>query len=128
MNAINVVLVIKIVITIVFLVGPLLLLPQAKLETRLARGAKSPMLFRLYGVSMLALVVAYASGFWQALQGDFPWGVVWMGIVSNGGAAAVLLLLGPPAVKRVAAAVFGAIATALLGCALIPQSALSPLF
>ncbi|WP_417518585.1 hypothetical protein [Minwuia sp.] len=128
MNAINVVLAIKIFITVAFLAGPFLLSPQAKLEKRLSISAKSPMLFRLYGVSMLALAVAYASGIWQALQGDFPWGIVWMGIVSNGGAAAVLLLVGPRNVSRAVAAVFGAIAIALLFCALMQQFALAPLF
>lgn len=128
MTALTTVLLLKTLITIVFLAGPLLTLPQAKLNARLGLPGTPLMFLRLYGVAMASLVIAYASGIWQALQGDFPWGIVAMGIVSNGGAAAVLATLGPPMLRRIPAALFGAIAIALLACALFPENALAPLF
>jgi hypothetical protein len=52
-----------------------------------------PLLFlRLLGMAYVALVVAYAFGLRDVLRGAYPGAVVWVGIVSNGGAFALLLI------------------------------------
>ena len=57
-----------------------------------------PQLFlRLLGMAYTALIVGYAFGLRDARSGRYPAGVVWVGIVSNGGAfvmLAVAALLG----------------------------------
>lgn len=126
MNAISAVLLIKIFITVVFLSGPFLLLPQARLAARLGLSGNTALILRLYGVAMLALAVAYASGVWQAAQGVFPWGIVLVGILSNGGAAVALAVCASRPVKRVAVPVFAVISLAFVACALLPNAALAP--
>lgn len=128
MNAINIVLVFKIVVTIFFLAGPFLFLPREKLEKLTRVSADASTFFRLYGMAMLALAVAYLGGVWSVTQGVFPWVIVAMGIVSNGGATAVLLLLGDRKSKRFIAPVFGAITLGLLLCAALPDTAMTSLF
>jgi hypothetical protein len=95
MNALGLVLAVKIIVTIIFVAVPFLLLPQEKLRARFrTEGAGSGTLFRLYGVAMLAILANYAYGLWAAMHGQFPWGVIAMGVISNGGAVLVSLRMG----------------------------------
>lgn len=125
MNAINLVLIFKIAITIGLLAVPFLLLPKQRLEKFVRLSGESAILFRLYGMAMLALAVAYLGGVWTVQQGIFPWTVVLMGLVSNGGATVLLLLLGDRKSKRFIAPVFGGIAIGLFLCALHPATAMT---
>ncbi|GAA6207113.1 hypothetical protein NBRC116601_04060 [Cognatishimia sp. WU-CL00825] len=128
MDAITVTLVTKIIVTAVLLVPPFLLYSKDKLGPRLDVVANSPTFFRLYGVAMLALLAAYISGLLQVIQGEFPWGIIPMAIVSNGGGAIVLFTLGSATVKRTTAPVFGALAVAFIFCALVPDAAMTKFF
>lgn len=128
MNAIITVLFFKIGITIFFLAGPFLLLPRDKLENLTRVRTDASTFFRLYGMAMLALTVAYMTGVWSAFHGVFPWGVVLMGIVSNGGATAVLLTLGDRRSRAYIAPVFGAITLGLILSSAFPDAAMVNFF
>ncbi|MEM9737387.1 MAG: hypothetical protein AAF908_12410, partial [Pseudomonadota bacterium] len=67
----------------------------------------------------------YGFGLVEAMQGWIPSGVLWMGIVSNGGAASLLMQARPP--LRWGAFVFGAIALGLLVCLVNPNLAMGTL-
>jgi hypothetical protein len=58
--------------------------------------AKSSLFFRLYGVAIAALLVGYGFGIPVAESGQFPWGIVSMGLVSNAGAGFLLLRVSKP--------------------------------
>lgn len=90
MRALSGVLLLKILLTLVCWAAPLLLLSG---DTLVALGfpLPQPMLFvRLLGVAYLALVFGYLHGAARAWRGDYPGGIVWMGLVSNGGACGLL--------------------------------------
>lgn len=94
MSALSILLLIKITVTLVFVALPLLILPKERLGSMFGLSASTPYIFRLYGVAMLALITAYASGVWQISQGQYPVGIILMGIISNGGAALAALIFG----------------------------------
>jgi hypothetical protein len=90
MKGLTRVLVAKIVLTLIVWCVPLLAFPASVLAW-IGFPVPEPQLFlRLLGVSYTALVVGYAFGLGSLLRGSYPAGVVWVGIVSNGGAFAVL--------------------------------------
>ncbi len=90
LRALSQVLVAKIVLTVSAWCVPLLLFPAPLLE-RLGFPVPEPTLFlRLLGVAYTALVVGYGFGLHASRRGEYPTGVVWVGIVSNGGACVLL--------------------------------------
>jgi len=90
MNHLSKVLVVKILITIFVWGLPLLLFPTGWLE-RLGFVVPGPQIFlRLFGMAYLALCAGYVFGLRDVLNGNYPAGVVWVGIISNGGAFAIL--------------------------------------
>ena len=92
MNGLSKVLAIKIIVTITMWGIPLLFFPSSLLNW-LGFPVPEPQLFlRLLGMAYWALVVGYSFGLRAALQGIYPNGVVWVGIVSNGGAFLLLLI------------------------------------
>ena len=94
MNSLAIVLIIKIIFTVLLWCLPLLLFPESLL-IKLGLPKSSTMLFlRLLGMAYLALVGGYCFGLMEMLNGDYPTDVVWMGIVSNGGACLILLING----------------------------------
>jgi hypothetical protein len=73
---------------------PLLLFPSSLLSW-LGFVVPEPSVFlRLLGAAYIALVVGYCFGLQQALRGTHPLGVIWAGIVSNGGACLLLGFFG----------------------------------
>lgn len=82
---------IKIVVTLILIVLPLLLLSKQRLEAITKVAAQDATLFRLYGVALLALLISYGAGLIQAFNAVYPLSVLLMGVVSNGGAAMFLL-------------------------------------
>jgi len=124
MTFLGLLLVFKIGVTLIMASIPMLMLPGERLMATLKIGAEALPLARLYGVAITALLVGYASGFAPAAAGIFPWGVVIMGIVSNGGVTITLVITGAWRRAVPAVAVFGSIAVALIGCALAPGAAL----
>jgi hypothetical protein len=128
MSAMTLLILIKIGATIILVAGPFLLLPRPKLEAMTGSTVTSDALFRLYGIAMTALLIGYGSGLWQIQQGIFPWGIVLMGLVSNGGAAFTVARLGSRSSRRLFVPVFGGIAVGLALCAAFPDAAIAPLF
>jgi hypothetical protein len=84
------VLVLKIVITIGFWFGPLLLVPIPLLERLGFPTCPSAIFLRLLGMAYGALTVSYLFGLVATRQGRYPGSTVWTGIVSNGGAFLLL--------------------------------------
>ena len=106
---------------------PLTLMPAPALASRLAVNEQALPYLRLYGVAVLALLVGYAFGFSAFSPGQFPWGVVTMGIVSNGLGTITLLLTGGFRAARGMTVLIATIAVALSCCALNPELALRDL-
>ena len=92
MEPIEVVLWIKIVVTVVAWAGPFLFAPSFLLEALLPQAPKPILWLRMLGLAWFALVVGYGSGLHQVRKGEFPFGIVYMGILSNGGGGVMLLL------------------------------------
>jgi len=109
-------LVLKIAVSLVFLVVPFLFFPARKLAGISGVHAESALFFRLYGWAIVALLVVYGWGLWEALAGRFPTVTVLMGIVSNGSATVVLLLSGASRRRVLPIAIFGGIAVGLAVC------------
>jgi hypothetical protein len=94
MNPLALVLIYKILITILLWCVPLLTLPKRGFAA-LKMPVPQPMAFvRLLGAAYLALLVGYSFGLVQVRQGQYPTGVVWTGIVSNGLASGILFFYG----------------------------------
>lgn len=90
MTFLALVLVFKILGSLPLIAGPLLLASPERLGGGVALPAAMVATFRLYGVSILAVLVGYGYGLWLIGQGQYPWGVVAMGLVSNFGGAALM--------------------------------------
>ena len=93
----RIILVAKIAITLSVWALPPLVIPETVLallfgETPAPTAVYQALLLnsRLMGIAFLALVVVYLFGYRATLRGEFPVGVVSVGLVSNGGATIVL--------------------------------------
>jgi hypothetical protein len=119
-------LVAKIAITALLVALPFLVAPLAKLEATTRVSAKSTLFFRLYGVAITALLVGYGFGIPTAESGQFPWGVVSMGLVSNAGAAFLLLRSSKPSTSGFWLGTFFALVSVALTLSMsVPSLALS---
>lgn len=127
MTALGVLLVFKIGVTAVTAVLPMVLLPTAAVTRRLGIEPSAVGYIRLYGVALLALLVGYAGGLATLAEGVFPTGVVWMGLVSNGGAAIALVATGVHRRLPMAAPLYGFIALGLAAALMWPALAMRPL-
>lgn len=125
MTPLSVLLIIKIAVTLVAVALPMLLLPHKTIERLSALRSEPPLLFRLYGAAVLALLVGYSGGYMQVQSSEFPTAVVIMGLVSNG--AATLILLRAPRVrwKPIAIAFFASITAGLAIALLNPELAMT---
>jgi hypothetical protein len=84
------VLTVKIILTVAAWCVPLVLFPVSLLSW-LGFVVPEPIVFvRLLGTAYAALVVCYCFGLRSELRGEPPLAVVWVGVVSNGGACVVL--------------------------------------
>ena len=87
MNGLSRVLVFKIAFTITAACIPLLLFPTSLLQW-LGFSVPEPQIFlRLLGMAYAALIVGYGFGLRDSMRGIHPSAMIWVGIVSNGGAA-----------------------------------------
>lgn len=96
---------------------------------RWAFGTTIPKLMpRLYGVALLALLLVYAKALHDAQNGLVDPTLLWVGLVSNGGAAICLVShpLRPP--MRAMPLLFGGIAAGVAACLVWPQTAIAPLW
>ena len=127
MTWLGAILAVKIVVTALASAIPFLILPPARLATLAGTDIQAKPLVRLYGVAITALLVGYASGFWTIAEGVFPWGVVAMGIVSNGGATLAIVHTGVWLRILPMVLFLGGITLALIAAAALPNWALSPI-
>lgn len=127
MQLLDILLLVKIAVTMVFVALPYLCLTDRQIAHVLGEPPKDRPLQRLYATALLALCVAYASGlsWWRA--DDFPTGIVLMGLVSNGGATALLLLDQHTRIERLSALFFGSVTIALALAWVFPELATQPL-
>lgn len=128
MAALSILLWVKIIGTFFPVAAPLLLLPKSKIDALSGFEPSDVSLYRLYGMAVLALLVGYAGGYVQVLDGVFPTGVIAMGFVSNAGAFLIMLLTGRAAKTPGAAAFFGLIAAGLALTFFYQDAALRPLW
>jgi hypothetical protein len=124
MSWLSLLLITKVAVTGLLVAAPLLLLPKSQLERLTNVTVQTSLFFRLYGVAITALLVGYAFGIPAAEDGRFPWGVVCMGTVSNGGAAILLLAHSQNNNNRVFAAFFSLIALGLIAAMILPAGAI----
>lgn len=117
----------KIAVTFVLVCLPFLLMTGSRLDQIAGVKAESNTFYRLYGIAILALLVGYATAFPLLQSGQFPWGVVIMGAISNGGAAFILFLGSSRIAKRVFAPVLAAIFGGLILSLALPDFATKPL-
>jgi len=91
MSVLELVLVIKIIVTVLFVIFPLLVQTKEKIGATYGIQIDSNLIFNLYMAAIIALLCNYSLGLLQSFGGQFPETVVYVGIVSNVGAALVLL-------------------------------------
>ncbi len=92
----QIVLLVKILVTILAWAGPYLLMPESMLR-RCTGFAPEPIVFaRMLGVGWIALVAIYGWGYYEALAGRLVEPVIVAGLISNGGGA-LAMILGRPA-------------------------------
>ena len=94
MNALSIVFILKIGLTLLLWCVPLLLLPNSWLQ-KLGFPVMMPEVYlKLLGWAYLALVIGYCFGLCDTWNGVYPLPIIWVGIVSNGGASLLLLIYG----------------------------------
>lgn len=124
MSALAVLLVFKIGVTLIAVAGPFLFASQAFIDRIFGVEAGPGPVYRLYGMAMLALVVAYTGGLIQVLDGNLPVGILIMGIVSNLGAAAVLFITGFVRKTPMLTAFFASVGVGLVAALFWPDAAM----
>ena len=80
----------KIVLTTVLWAVPFLFFSREALEPLMGVVPEPLFSLRLLGWCYVALIVGYGAGLLEVRAGRMPWGVVAMGLVSNGGGAGLL--------------------------------------
>jgi hypothetical protein len=93
-KSLRIVLWVKVLVTLVLWVLPLLV-SRPSWFVRVGMPEPKPMVFlRLLGAAYFALVVGYLSGLRKLSRGEDVRDIVWVGITSNGLASLILLLSG----------------------------------
>jgi len=128
MEPLSILLWIKIIGTLIPVALPLLVLSKERINKLSGFEASDPALYRLYGMAALALLVGYAGGYFQVLDGTYPIGVIAMGFVSNAGAFLILILTGRVLKAPWEPAFFGLIAIGLAISYFFQDAALTPLW
>ena len=117
----------KILNTMVLVIIPFLFLQPQTLDRLSGFGQPNRTMYRLYGMAILALVVAYSGGLLQTLAGVFPSEIVAMGLASNVGATLVMVLTGYARTHRIATAFFGLIGLGFAAAAAFPGASMQVL-
>lgn len=112
MSWLTVVLIIKIVVTLLFVALPSLFAPPTMLDKVFGAEKGGELTYRLYGVAIAALLVGYVTAIYSIAQGVFPWNIMMVGAVSNAGASAILWKYRSDPKNLVSAVFFGLIALA----------------
>lgn len=127
MSFLALLLIVKIAVTLVLVVVPLILAAPDWI-TRFSGLKGDTALFRLYGMALLALLVGYAMALWGHWQGDDVVWVVPMGMVSNGGAALILLTTYTGRFRAISVTFFTAITLGLFAIWLWPEPLMASLW
>ena len=127
MSILTITFVFKIFISLIFVALPMLVLPEKKIQALMKLPVSNVIVYRLYGMAILALLVGYGSGLMSALEGQFNPGVVLMGIVSNIGASVIMLSTGYWKMQRALWAFFTTIGLLLLTSFIFTDQMLAPL-
>lgn len=114
----------KILVTLLLVCVPFLVLAPARLGALTGVSDPSGQIFRLYGVAVLSLLVGYATAFSTLSEESFPWGIVIMGAISNGGATLVLSRARTSRMRRLFLPLYGAIFVALVLSMAFPDVAI----
>lgn len=128
MSFLALVFIFKILVTGLLVGAPFLFLPVSRVSASTGYGEAAAPLFRLYGIAIFALLIGYGYGYWLLGQGMFPWGIIAMGLLSNGGGAAVLFATGAWRRSKLIAYSISAVVVALVITALAPEMAVTPLW
>ena len=128
MTPLGLLLLTKIVLTMVLIVVPFFVLAPKTLDRLTGLGTPTPAFYRLYAMAIFALVVAYAGGLLQTLEGVYPAQIVAMGLVSNIGASSVMIATGYARAQRLLTVFFGLIGVGFLAAVLAPNAAMYPVF
>ena len=113
MTVLSLLLWIKILVTLFWVALPLLVLPKAMIERLSGFESSDRAIYRLYAVAIIALLAGYFGGYLQLIDGEYPYDVLVMGIVSNAGAFFTLLVTKRAKKTPIMAAFFGLIAVGL---------------
>ncbi len=119
---------VKIAVTLPFVALPFLFMQKARLGAVMSVDAHKTTFFRLYGVAMIALLTGYGGGIWLLFNNIFPWGVLMMGVVSNGGASFILFKTGAASRNKFLTGFFIAVTLGLLIAAARPDLAIIKIF
>ncbi|MFY0596350.1 MAG: hypothetical protein JXQ85_07970 [Cognatishimia sp.] len=128
MSILTLILIFKIAYTGLMIGLPFVFLPSEKLEKLTGVNAIGINYIRLYGWSVIAILVGYSFGIIPSMSATFPVGVVVMGIASNLGGAILLHLTGARKKRPGPFYIIGGIAVALIASAVFPDLAVSPIF
>ncbi len=128
MPFLTLVLIAKIGVTALAVSLPFFVLSKERIAKLSGFAISDPVLLRLYAMAVTALLVGYASGFAPIANGVFPWGIVIMGLVSNGGAALILFATGGWRETPPLAVFFTLIAVSLAASLAMPAAVLVPLW
>ncbi|MEM7243224.1 MAG: hypothetical protein AAF429_13655 [Pseudomonadota bacterium] len=120
-------LLVKMVITFVLIALPLIFAPHAILE-KLWRQPAPELLFRLYGIALMALIVGYGLAYVAHNRGDDVSWVFPIAIVSNGGAALAIAWLTRGMVRALGGGFFGIMALGFAAAWAWPASLMQPLW
>ena len=127
MNILSFVFIVKILISLVLVSLPMLFLSEKNIQRFMKVPVSSAVVYRLYGIAILALLVGYSAGLVSALDGELNTGIVLMGIVSNLGASAIMLMNGYWKMQKVLWLFFTTIGLLLLTSLSLTEQMLAPL-
>ena len=128
MTLLSLLLCVKIGVTLLGVAGPFLVLPAERINAIMAPHSGSTLIFRLYGVALMALLTAYTGGILAAEAGRFPTEIVAMGLVSNFGAGLTQAWFKPKGLQFALMVFFLTIAGGLLVALFNQELALSRLW
>ena len=128
MEPLSILLWIKIIGTLIPVGLPLIFLSKQRIEAVSGFTSSDVIVYRLYGMAIIALLVGYYGGYVQVTNGVFPAGVIWMGLMSNAGAATILILTGRARKAPWEAAFFGLIAAGLVASLAQPEFVMKSLW
>ncbi len=128
MTYLSLLLIAKVVVTIAVVCIPFFFFKKETLDRMSGFGSPNIAMYRLYGMAITALVVAYSGGFLQTLAGEYPAQIVAMGLASNVGASVLMVTTGYVRSQGILTGFFGIIGIGFIIAALAPSFAMTAVF